>query len=64
MPGDPKECRQHAKQHLELAESAPSVIARVRFEGLAHSWLRLASELEQAKALLEHWGNPKLRRTG
>ena len=64
MPGNPKECREHAKCCLELAESAPSLIAKMRFEGLAHSWLRLANDLEHAKALLEHWGDPKLPKTG
>ena len=64
MTGDPKECREHAKCWLELAESAPSLIAKMRFEGLAHSWLRLANDLEHAKALLEHRGDPKLPKTG
>ena len=64
MPGDPKECREHAKCCLELAESAPSLIAKMRFEGLAHSWLRMANDLEHAKALLEHWGDPKMPKTG
>ena len=64
MPGDPKECREHAKRCLELAEAAPSLISKIRFEGLAHTWLRLANDLEHAKALLEHWGDPKLPKTG
>ena len=64
MPGDPKECREHAKCCLELAQSAPSLIAKLRYEGLAHTWLRLASDLEQANALVEQWGDPKFRKTG
>ena len=60
MPGDPKECREQAKHSLELAEAAPSLIAKMRFEGLAHSWIRLARDIEHAKALTEHWGDPKL----
>jgi hypothetical protein len=64
MPGDPNECREHAKHCLELAESAPPLIAKIRFQGLAHSWLRLADDLDHAEALLEHWGDPKLRKTG
>ena len=64
MPGDPEECRKHAKCCLEMAKSAPSLISKTRFEGLAHTWLRLANDLEHAKALVEHWGEPKLPKTG
>ena len=64
MPGDPKECREHAKHCQELADAAPSPMAKARFEDLAQTWLRLACDLEHAKALLEHWGNPKLPKTG
>jgi hypothetical protein len=64
MPGDPKECREHAKNCQELADAAPSPMAKARFEELAQAWLRLASDLEHAKALVEHWGDPKLRKTG
>jgi hypothetical protein len=65
MPGDPKECREHAKCCLELAsEAPPSSLARARFEELAQTWIRLASDLERANALLKQWGNPKLRKTG
>jgi hypothetical protein len=59
MPGDPNECRQHAKRCQELAEDAPSQLAKARFEQLAQTWLRLASDLEQAKALVENWGESK-----
>lgn len=38
---------------LEKARSAASLLLMARFEGLAHSWLRLAEDLERAKALLE-----------
>jgi hypothetical protein len=65
MPGDPKECREHAKHCLELAkESPPHSLARTSFEELAQTWLRLARDLEHAKALLEQWGDPKFRKTG
>jgi hypothetical protein len=30
-----------------------------RFEGLAHSWLRLAEDLERAEALLERLKDPE-----
>jgi hypothetical protein len=32
-----------------------------RFEGLAHSWLRLAEDLESAEALLERFKEPTLK---
>ena len=53
MIGDPRECREHAQQCLELAASAKALITALRFEGLAHSWLRLAEDIEQAQTLLE-----------
>lgn len=62
MPGDPQECREHAQQCLRLAKSAQSLIARMRWEGVAHSWLRLASDLERAKAL--NVTETRLRKTG
>jgi hypothetical protein len=64
MPGDPNECREHAKRCQEMAEAAPSPMAKARFEELAQSWLRLASNLEHAKALLDNWGDPELPKTG
>ena len=64
MPGDPKECREHAQHWLELANSAPTLIAKMRFEGLAHTWLRLANDLEHATALLECRDDTKMRKTG
>jgi hypothetical protein len=53
MTGDPKECREHARQCLEQARSAPTLLVMTRFESLAHLWLRLAEDLERAEALLE-----------
>ena len=35
MPGDPKECHEHAKHCYELAESTLSPLAKARFEELA-----------------------------
>ena len=64
MPGDPKECRENAKCCLDIANSAPSLMGKLRFEGLAHSWLRLAEDLEHASVLLEHWGDLKFPKAG
>ena len=61
MPGDPKECREHAKNCRDMAEAAVSPMAKARFEDLARTWTRLANDLEHAKALVEHWGDPKIK---
>jgi hypothetical protein len=60
MPGDPKECRQHAQNCRDIAAAAMSAMAKARFEELARTWTRLANDLEHAKALVEHWGVPSL----
>jgi hypothetical protein len=61
MPGDPGECREHAKTCLRLAAEAHSSQAKETFESLAESWLRLAADLEAAKALLAQWGSSSQR---
>ena len=53
MPGDPKECRQHAERCAELARLASTPEARDQFLSLQRTWIRLASELDQARALIE-----------
>ena len=55
MPGDPKECREHAKHCLELAAQAASPLAKARFEDLAQTWALLATDIERTKALVAHW---------
>jgi hypothetical protein len=57
MPGDPKECREHAKTCLRMASEAHTPQAKERLESLAQTWLRLATDLETAKALIDNWGN-------
>jgi hypothetical protein len=52
MPGDPKECREHADYCRRLAKSATSASGRYSFLDLADTWERLASELENAQAFL------------
>jgi hypothetical protein len=64
MPGDPKECREHAKRCLQMAAESPSQLAKARFEELAKTWMRLATDLEQAKALVDHWNNESSKKTG
>jgi ribosome-binding factor A len=53
MPGDPKECRQHARRCAELASIATTPEARDQFLSLQMSWIRLAADLEQAKAFID-----------
>ena len=53
MPGDPKECREHAKCCLRMAAAASSPMVRDNFLSLAHTWSRLARELEASKRFLE-----------
>ena len=62
MSGNPQECREHAKECLEQARSARTLLVMTKFESLAHSWLRLAEELERTKALLEQFSAPGGRR--
>ena len=51
MPGDPKECRQHALNCVHLAKGA-STPERDHFAKLARTWIKLAEELEQMDAFL------------
>jgi len=53
MPGDPKECRQHAERCGELARLASTQEARDTFLSLQMTWIRLAMGLQQAGALLK-----------
>ena len=52
MPGDPKECRQHALNCVHLAKGASTPEQRDHFAKLARTWIKLAEELEQMDALL------------
>ena len=52
MPGDPLECRQHARCCVELAEQARTPDMRQTFLHLSDTWIRLAAKLESAQAFL------------
>ena len=56
MPGDPNECREHARNCLQLAAEAYNPEAKETFERLAQTWLRLAADLESARVLVKEWG--------
>jgi hypothetical protein len=49
MPGDPLECRQHARRCAELAEQARTPDMRQTFLHLSDTCIRLAAELESVK---------------
>jgi hypothetical protein len=53
MPGDPKECRQHALNCMLLAKQSANQESKQTFLSLSQSWTRLAVELENAQALLD-----------
>ena len=53
MPGDPKECRQHARACVRLAQTSASPQAREEFANLARTWIRLADDLERSRAFLD-----------
>jgi hypothetical protein len=44
MPGDPKECRQHALNCARLAQTSPYPHAREHFARLARTWIKLADD--------------------
>jgi hypothetical protein len=52
VPGDPKECRDHAANCRALAAQATNSAAKEAFINLAKHWERLASELDSAEAFL------------
>ena len=64
MPGDPKECREHARNCMQLAEASANAEITRTFVDLAHSWTRLALDLESAQALLVARRGARPRRSG
>jgi hypothetical protein len=61
MPGNPKECRQHALNCMRLAKEATTSQSQETFQNLAQSWTRLAAELEDAQALLNALNEMELK---
>jgi hypothetical protein len=53
VPGDPKECRQHALHCVLLAKEASSEESKKTFLNLAQHWNKLAVELEHAEVLIK-----------
>ena len=46
MPGDPEECREHAKRCWALAGEARNPVLRESLTDLAQRWSRLAVDLQ------------------
>ncbi len=53
MPGDPKECRQHATRCAELAANVKDIEFRASYLALAKQWEAFADELEETEATLK-----------
>lgn len=52
MPGDPKECRQHALACVRLAQTSSTPELRDHFASLARTWIKLADDLERTLSFL------------
>jgi hypothetical protein len=59
MPGDPNECRERAKRCLEIASQTTHLQLKDSLTDIAHQWIRLATELEATRRLLDEWGDPR-----
>jgi hypothetical protein len=59
MPGDPKECRQHAENCRRLAREARTKAARDKFDNLAVTWEMMAAELEAIEPLIKETNDDK-----
>jgi hypothetical protein len=65
MPGDPKECRQHALTFVRLAQTSATPEAREHYAELAKTWLKIAADLESDQTLLAALNEfEPIRRTG
>jgi hypothetical protein len=57
MPGDPKVCKEHAVRCWTLAAGTTNPVLQESLEDLARSWMRLASDLQFTRKLMEEWGD-------
>jgi hypothetical protein len=58
MPGDPEECRAHAKRCWALAAETKNPVLKESLVDLAQRWARLAQDLHATRELLSEWGDP------
>jgi hypothetical protein len=61
MPGDPKECREHAKRCLQLADETTNPALKDSLIEISTQWLRLAADLDRTWLLLAEFGEPQLQ---
>jgi hypothetical protein len=54
MPGNPEECKEHAKRCWALASQTSNPVLREAFLDLAHRWLAVATDLEYRR-LKQDW---------
>jgi hypothetical protein len=64
MPGNPKECREHAKRCWALATETKNPALKESLVEIAQKWARLATELEATRALLADWAPEKPKKAG
>jgi hypothetical protein len=64
MPGDPNECREHAKRCCALAAETKNPFLKDSLTDLAHRWARLALDLQSTHDLLEEWDCKPDSKTG
>jgi hypothetical protein len=65
MPGDPEECRQHAKRCWALAGEAKNPEVKNSLVEIAQRWTALAADLEATHRLLKAFGDaPPDKKTG
>jgi len=56
MPGNPRECREHAMACMELARTARTPEHKLLLTNLAQSWVNFAAEIERTQVLLGQHG--------
>jgi hypothetical protein len=64
MPGDPKECREHAKRCWAAASSTTNPVLKESLVEIAQNWARLATDLEATRALLAAWAPEGSKKAG
>ena len=61
MPGDPKQCREHAKRCWALASEITHPVLKESLTEAAQRWAVLAAELETIHSLLGALEEPEKR---
>lgn len=60
MPGDPHECREHARRCLEFSLGTRNPTLKQSLFNLSRTWARIAADLEATRTLLDSWGELKI----